>query len=67
MRPDGTCPTCGRPLEVRQPLPTAAAEAADEDTVGAKAPWHFKVLLVALVVYLTCRGVQGVDLIARHL
>ncbi|MEW6153472.1 MAG: hypothetical protein AB1673_05705 [Actinomycetota bacterium] len=31
-----------------------------------KAPWHFKLLVVALVVYLGWRAVQGVDwLVAR--
>ena len=72
MRPDGTCPTCGQPLERRR-LPVApagtgtsgaagAAGAADADAeVGPKAPWHFKVLLLALIVYLAWRGVQGID------
>ena len=41
------------------------AEAGTEVRPGA--PWHFKVLLVALIVYLAWRGVQGVDWIARHL
>ena len=48
MRDDGTCPTCGRPagqIEER-----AAIEGADDKT-----PWHFKLLVVALVVYLVWR------------
>ncbi len=32
-----------------------------------KAPWHFKVLVGALVIYLGFRGVQGVEWLARHL
>ncbi len=69
MRPDGSCPTCGRVLELRQPLATqvAAADPADEEPAPIKAPWHFKVLLVCLVVYLGWRGVQGVDWLARHI
>jgi hypothetical protein len=76
LRPDGTCPTCGRKLELKRPLGAPAgdgagpeAEAATEagTEVRPSAPWHFKVLLVALIVYLGWRGVQGVDWIARHL
>jgi len=48
IRADGTCPTCGR--EVGEIEQRAAAEAADEKT-----PWHFKLLVVALVVYLGWR------------
>ncbi len=117
MRPDGTCPGCGRVLELRRRLPPAAPAAAsatgpaaasatgpaaapvpgpatapgpapadvtglapapgdragpgresDDDGVGRpKAPWHFKVLLVALVGYLAWRGVQGLDWVADRL
>lgn len=38
------CPTCGRTL----------------DTAPPKAPWHFKLLMVSLVIYLGYRLVQGV-------
>ena len=48
MRADGTCPTCGR--EVGEIEQRATAQAADEKT-----PWHFKLLVVALVVYLGWR------------
>jgi uncharacterized paraquat-inducible protein A len=44
---DGTCPSCGRPIAVAEPEP--------------KAPWHFKLLIVAVVVYLAYRLVQGVE------
>lgn len=40
----GTCPTCGRVL----------------DTSPVKAPWHFKLLLGSLTVYLGWRGWQGI-------
>jgi len=30
-------------------------------------PWHFKLLLVALVLYLGYRAVQGVVWLAHHL
>jgi hypothetical protein len=47
MTPEGTCPTCGRDLEAPQQVAT--------DDVEEKAPWHFKLLVVALVVYLGWR------------
>ena len=51
MNDDGTCPRCGTDLE-----PPALAEPRDGDTgVDEKAPWHFKVMVVALVVYLVYR------------
>jgi hypothetical protein len=47
---DGSCPACGR--VVADP---GASEARAET---ARAPWHFKLLLVAVVVYLTWRAIQ---------
>jgi len=47
MNPDGTCPTCGTLVEE----PPGLAE--DEEDL--KAPWHFKLMIVALVVYLVWR------------
>ncbi len=70
MRPDGSCPTCGQVLELRRPVaapgPVTSAE-TDDGVAPPKAPWHFKVMLLALALYLAWRGVQGVDWIARHL
>ena len=47
MTPERACPTCGRELDV----PAAKADGDDEE----KAPWHFKLLVVALVAYLGWR------------
>jgi uncharacterized paraquat-inducible protein A len=44
---DGTCPSCGSAIAVAEPEP--------------KAPWHFKLLVVAVVLYLGYRLVQGVE------
>jgi hypothetical protein len=33
----------------------------------ARAPWHFKLLLVALVAYLAFRGFQGVEWVLGRL
>ena len=71
MRVDGTCPTCGRTLPRPETAHAASAphekpekldlkKLAGED---AKAPWHFKVLMVLLVIYLAWRLVQLVGLI----
>ncbi len=47
MTPDGKCPSCGRVLE------EATASFDDEKT-----PWHFKLLVVALLAYLGWRIVD---------
>jgi hypothetical protein len=64
MNDDGTCPTCGRSLAAQQPITAkninlrklAAGENADESDM--KAPWHFKLLMVLLALYLGYRVVQ---------
>lgn len=72
MSTDGSCPTCHRLLESPQIASTVpihrqvtaenlnlrrlANGLADDD--DAKAPWHFKLLVVALCVYLGWRVVQ---------
>jgi hypothetical protein len=50
MNEDGTCPTCGRVVE--------APEVPESITDDESAPWHFKLLVVAVVVYLGWRFVQ---------
>ncbi|MFZ8999561.1 MAG: hypothetical protein ACO225_10630 [Ilumatobacteraceae bacterium] len=51
LRTDGTCPTCGR--SVGESERRAELEMSDET-----APWHFKLLVVLLVVYLGWRFVE---------
>lgn len=72
MREDGSCPTCGRVLEeptIASTTPAHRRVTADTldlkalarsggDDPDAKAPWHFKLLVVALCVYLTWRVVD---------
>lgn len=53
MRADGTCPTCGRQLEAPPKKAVGGADAA-----GDKVPWHFWVLVVAVVAYLGWRLVE---------
>ena len=57
LRPDGSCPTCGR--QVGEPSEAVGAEPG--------APWHFKLLLLAVVLYLGWRLVQGLVWVAEHL
>jgi len=45
-----TCPGCGRAL----------------DTTPVKAPWHFKLLLGSLTIYLGWRGWQGITWLLRR-
>lgn len=64
MRPDGSCPQCGRPVDAptRTDAVTARtldlkrlAAGADGDADDVAAPWHFKLLMVLLVAYLAWR------------
>jgi hypothetical protein len=49
MNDDGTCPTCGE--QVLEAYEHANGAVANDE----KAPWHFKLMVVALVVYLSWR------------
>jgi hypothetical protein len=53
LRRDGTCPTCGR--QVGDPQVDAGRGG---DVASERAPWHFWVLLAAVVVYLVWRFIQ---------
>lgn len=54
MTPEGHCPQCDADLEAPDPpAPPGADEPADE-----KVPWHFKLMVVALVLYLGWRFFQ---------
>ncbi len=60
MNEDGSCPDCGRELDpVVGPTVTAKdlnlKELAGEE---GKVPWHFKLMIVALALYLGWRLLQ---------
>ena len=66
MQEDGTCPSCGRTVEAPVVASTITAKninlrklaaGADGDEDDAKAPWHFKLLMVLLAIYLVYRVV----------
>ena len=68
MNADGTCPTCGRAVEDQQPAVSKVtgksidlrrlAAGADGNPDDVKAPWHFRLLVVLLAVYLTWRVID---------
>jgi PHP family Zn ribbon phosphoesterase len=51
MTEHGQCPVCGAEIELQA---RRVAEVADQE----QAPWHFKLLVVALVAYLGWRVVD---------
>ncbi len=61
VRPDATCPKCGQIVE--RGLIPGMTRPADEPAPAV--PWHLKLLLLALVVYLTFRAFQIVDWMIR--
>lgn len=71
MTPEGACPSCGRTLDrgtvaaeaAERPAATTPLSGADlRELAGedAKAPWHFKLMVAALCLYL---GWRIVDLV----
>lgn len=64
MNEDGTCPSCGRVVEDQRAAPAGTKTAPgtmDGKTLRelagkeGKAPWHFKVLVGLLIIYLGWR------------
>jgi hypothetical protein len=57
MTTDGACPACGKPIDA--PLRRRSSEAPTlrdlSEMSGERAPWHFKLLMAALVAYLGWR------------
>ena len=51
LQADGTCPECGRLVEEPKPAGEVLAE-------RDRAPWHFKLLMVLLALYLIWRIVD---------
>ena len=56
LGPGGECPACGR---------VVTAPEATEDPPSV--PWHFKLLVIATVLYLAFRAVQGVAWVVGRL
>ena len=65
MTPEGHCPACDNDLLAPDPEPSAAdgVPTGSGDGDSEKVPWHFKLMILALVVYLGYRFVElGVKL-----
>lgn len=60
MDAGGQCPTCGHVIAEPKPKPDAG------DLDGPTVPWHFKLLLVAIVIYLGFRAYQGIVWVVHH-
>lgn len=56
MNNDGSCPRCGANLD--EPAIAAAHNDGETATTDEKTPWHFKVMIAALVGYLGWRFVE---------
>lgn len=55
VKTDGSCPTCGDTIQLPE------GHESDPDTSSSqdeKTPWHFKLMVSAVVVYLGWRLVQ---------
>jgi hypothetical protein len=63
VRADGTCPSCGRPVDAGRAhlAPSAVEEPAVDDEELGPIPWHLKLLAAALVIYLGYRALQGIE------
>jgi hypothetical protein len=60
---DGTCPTCGRTVDPG----SAHAPTSEDDTELDPLPWHFKLLVAAVALYLGYRAFQGIEWLIKVL
>ena len=67
VREDGTCPTCGNPVEGGGAHSGAATTEESSEKTRTPLPWHLKLLAGALAVYLGYRAWQGIDWIIHRL
>lgn len=66
VRPDCSCPWCGRFVDPGRLAAAVRDEPAPDDEPLPPVPWHLKLLGAALVVYLGYRAYQGIEWVARH-
>ncbi len=61
LRDGAACPDCGEVVSEANDSPQDPAHEEDEvRTVGQSAPWHFWIVVVALVIYIGWRIVVGI-------
>jgi hypothetical protein len=58
VKPDGSCPQCGRPVDQQGPSTLSGKQLRQMAGEDAKAPWHFKLLVVLAILYLAWRVVD---------
>ncbi len=61
VRADGVCPGCGRPVD------PGRAHGGEDDEDLPPIPWHLKLLLGAIALYLGYRAFQGVEWLVHAL
>ncbi len=62
---DGSCPTCGTALPKATRAERRQATQTDTAEEPSRVPWHFWILVVALVIYLGWRLVQLIGWLLR--
>jgi hypothetical protein len=60
VRADGTCPTCGRPVDAGEATVESAAKQTKTEELPP-IPWHLKLLALAVALYLGWRLIQGIQ------
>ena len=63
LTPAGDCPRGHHVADPEMSVPLAQSQAEGREDEPTKAPWHFWVLLAAVVIYLGWRLVQGIGLL----
>ena len=58
LKADGTCPTCDGPVDM--------ADVKGSTKQATKVPWHFKLMILVLVIYLGYRLIQGIVWLSHH-
>jgi hypothetical protein len=72
VRTDGTCPSCGQLVDAGRAHAPRARRGPTVDEAGTTeeappVPWHLKLLLAALAIYLSYRLFQGVAWVVAHI
>ncbi len=55
----GTCPTCGHTVDT--------ADRIQAETINEAVPWHFWIVVAAVVAYLGWRLIEGVGWLVQRL
>lgn len=64
-KPKGPCPECGSDAAPELDLTEAGTAPAGDRR--AKMPWHLKLLVASLAVYLGWRAFQGIEWLIHHI